>query len=180
MDQTLITFLPEFSQIQDAGLRGKTLACWKDAMRIGGWQIDDLKDIPFTLLIPDCPVSFVQHVRAVTQTAMAAAKVLGEFYQKHYSLNMDYIIAGGLLHDIGKLLEYQKSQGLYKKSAQGALLRHPFSGAGLAMKHGLPDEIVHIIAMHAREGDLGYRTPEAIIIHHADFMNFEPLYQTGK
>src|SRR3990172_2238275 len=180
MNQDLLTLLPEFNQIQDADLREKILACWTEAIRIGGWQIDDLKDIPFTLLIPNCPVSFVQHVRAVTQTAMAAAKVLKEFYQGHYSLNMDFILAGGLLHDIGKLLEYKKSSGLYEKSASGRLLRHPFSGAGLAMRHGLPDEIVHIIATHAKEGDLGYRTPEAIIISHADFMNFEPLYQTGK
>ena len=32
-----------------------------------------------------------------------------------------------------------------------------------------------MIAYHSKEGDLGKRTVEAIIIHHADFVNFEPL-----
>ena len=61
------------------------------------------------------------------------------------------------------------------KSSMGKLLRHPFSGAGLAMKHDLPDKVVHTIAVHAKEGDGGFRCPEAVIVHHADFMNFESL-----
>ena len=43
------------------------------------------------------------------------------------------------------------------------------------MKHDLPDKVVHMIAVHAKEGDGGYRCPEAVLVHHADFMNFEPL-----
>ena len=175
MEHELIQLLPEFQQIQDDSLRNKSLACWIDAMRQGHWQVTDLHEIPFTLLIPDCPVDFITHVRAVTQTAIVAAKVLSEFYQANYKINMDFIIAGGLLHDVGKLLEYKKENSKFVKSASGMLLRHPFSGAALAGKHQLPDEIVHIIATHAKEGDFGYRSPESIIIHHADFMNFEPL-----
>jgi len=32
---------------------------------------------------------------------------------------------------------------------------------------------MHIIASHSWEGDRSKRTPEAIIVHHADFTNFE-------
>jgi len=39
----------------------------------------------------------------------------------------------------------------------------------------LPEKVVHAIAVHAKEGDGGYRCPEAVIVHHADFMNFEPI-----
>ncbi len=174
LDQ-IIELFPEFSGIYNNSLRTKTLNCWHDAMKLGKWQPADLDDIPFTLLIPNCKTSFRTHVRAVTRTALESAKVLTEYYSDEYSLNMDILCAGGLLHDIGKLLEYEKVDGQYVKSRTGTLLRHPFSGAGLALKHGLPDEIIHIIATHAKEGDGGYRCPEAIIIHHADFMNFEPL-----
>ncbi len=166
---------PEFNLIEDKELRTKTLACWIEAMKLGGWEVEDLEEIPFTLLIPECPVNYRKHVQSVTQTAIESAKVLSLFYSKNYKINMDYIVAGGLLHDIGKLLEYRREDGWFVKSDQGKLLRHPFSGAALAMKHGLPDEVVHIIATHAKEGDLGYRSPESIIVHHADFMNFEPL-----
>jgi len=166
---------PEFNLIEDRALRQKALACWIDAMEMGGWTVEDLEEIPFTLLIPDCPINIRKHVQSVTQTAIASAKVLSQFYAKNYSINMDYIITGGLLHDIGKLLEYKREEGRFYKSDQGKLLRHPFSGAALATKHGLPDAVVHIIATHAKEGDFGYRSPEAVIVHHADFMNFEPL-----
>ena len=55
------------------------------------------------------------------------------------------------------------------------IIRHPFSGSALAYKHGLSDEVVHVIATHAHEGDGGYRSVEAIIVHYADFINFESL-----
>jgi hypothetical protein len=45
----------------------------------------------------------------------------------------------------------------------------------LAFKHGLPDEVTHIIAAHAREGEGIKRTVEAVIIAHADFLNYESL-----
>ncbi|HOC25154.1 MAG TPA: HD domain-containing protein [bacterium] len=175
MEKKLLSLFPEFGLIQDVGLRDRTLACWMEAMKLGGWQVEDLDTIPFTLLIPDCRVSFRTHVQAVTQTAIASAKILSGHYAPYYTLSMDLIVSGGLLHDIGKLLEYRRVEGKFVKSSNGKLLRHPFSGANLAARHLLPDEIVHIIAVHAKEGDGGYRTPEAVIVHHADFMNFEPL-----
>ena len=39
----------------------------------------------------------------------------------------------------------------------------------------MPDEVTHIVAVHAKEGDGGKRSVEAIILHHADFTNFETL-----
>ncbi|MBN2356035.1 HDIG domain-containing protein [candidate division KSB1 bacterium] len=175
MSTQLLHLLPELDLIKDQELKKKTIACWLDAMDSGGWSFDNLHEIPFTLLIPDCRVSFITHVLSVTQTAISAAKVLQQHYDQHYALSMDLIVAGGLLHDIGKLLEYKKEGEQFVKSKNGQLLRHPFSGANLAARHGLPDEIIHIIATHAKEGDGGYRSPESVIIHHADFMNFEPL-----
>jgi hypothetical protein len=35
---------------------------------------------------------------------------------------------------------------------------------------------MHMIAVHAGEGDGKWRSTEAVIIHHADFTNFEPLH----
>lgn len=174
-EKKLRSLVPEFDWIQEQGLRQKTVRCWLDAMNRGGWRLEDLDRLPFTLLISDCPVSFRTHVRSVTQMAAAAAKIFNEQYPRGPVLNLDWVVSGGLLHDIGKLLEYQVEDGRFVKSENGRLLRHPFSGAALAAGHDLPDAVVHIIATHAKEGDSGYRTPESIIVHHADFMNFEPL-----
>ena len=175
MKERLIELFPEIGQIEDADIREKTLNTLEDAVKLGGWSLEDLDVIPFTLLIKGVKVSFRQHTRAVTQMALACAKIMEEQYGDHYRINFDYLIAGGILHDVGKLLEYRRDDNEFVKSACGKLLRHPFSGAGLCTKHGLPDEVVHIVAVHAKEGEGGYRSPEAVAVHHTDFINFEPL-----
>jgi hypothetical protein len=88
---------------------------------------------------------------------------------------MDYLVAGAILIDVGKLIEYVLEDDVAVVGKTGKLLRHPFSGVALAMRFGVPDEICHMIATHSNEGDLGKRTVESIIIHHADFMSYEPF-----
>jgi len=175
MRDELINVFPELNLIKNAELRNKTIDVWLEALERGGWKVSDLKRIPFTLLIPDCPVNIVDHTRGVTLVAIESAKVLKKYNGNTYHIDDDILVSGGLLHDVGKILEYANMPDGVKKSATGKLLRHPFSGAGLAMKHDLPDKVVHMIAVHAKEGDGGYRCPEAVIVHHADFMNFEPI-----
>jgi putative nucleotidyltransferase with HDIG domain len=175
MKAELIKIFPEINLIENEELKEKTIKVWIEAMERGGWNVSDLKRIPFTLLLTDCPVNIVDHTRSVTQIAIEAAKKLAKFNGGAYRLDMDALISGGLLHDVGKIVEYANYADGIKKSPMGKLLRHPFSGAGLAMRHYLPDKVVHIIAVHAKEGDEGYRCPEAVIVHHADFMNFEPI-----
>ncbi len=172
---TLTEILPQIESIADADLKKKTVRCLDLALKRGGWIADDLEKIPFTLLIKECPVSLAQHTRAVTDLSLKAYAIFSQEYANYYTLNRDLLLAGALLHDVGKILEYKRENGEYSKSASGKILRHPFSGANLAAECGLPDEVVHIIAVHAHEGDAGYRTPEARIVNHADFMNFEPL-----
>ena len=57
-EKKLRSLIPEFDWIQEQGLRQKTVHCWLDAMNRGGWSLEDLDRLPFTLLISDCPVSF--------------------------------------------------------------------------------------------------------------------------
>jgi putative nucleotidyltransferase with HDIG domain len=175
MKEDLKRLFPEIIQIQNDTLKDRTLATLEEALVLGGWKAEDVDRIPFTLLIKDTKVSFRQHTRSVTQMAMACARIMTEQYGSLVKINYDHLISGGILHDVGKLLEYRRSDSGYTKSLSGKLLRHPFSGAGLCTKHSLPDEVVHIVAVHAKEGDGGYRSAEAYIVHHADFINFEPL-----
>jgi len=137
MRDNLLRLIPEFDLIQDPALRDKTLEVWAAAMERGGWTAADLTEMPFTLLINPCPASFVEHVRAVTLTALRAAEVFAEFYGDRVPINCDFLIAGGLLHDIGKLLEYEPgADGMTVQTRYGKLVRHPFSGAALAAEFG--------------------------------------------
>ena len=175
MKSEIIDLFPEINQIKDEDLKKKVVSVWEEAIKQGGWRVEDLEKIPFTLLIPDCRVNLIEHTRAVTHTALEVAKVILKFYAEQVKIDFDLLLAGGILHDVGKLLEYASLEGKITKSRRGKLLRHPFSGASLAYKHRLPDEVIHMIATHAREGDGGFRSVEAMIIHYADYINFESL-----
>jgi len=175
MRNKLLSLLPEFQAISDPDLQEKSLQVWLDAMARENWTIDDLNDMPFTLLIKNISVNIIVHTRAVTRCSLQIADVMLEEYRDKISINRDYLLAGALLHDVGKLFEYRRENGEFIKSEEGKLLRHPISGAAFAAKFDIPAEILHIIAAHSKEGDGIRRTVEAIIVNHADFVNFDAL-----
>jgi len=149
------------------------LKVWDIALTTGGWKVSDLQRMPFTLLIDSCPCSIIEHIRGVVNVSIGAAKALQSIYKNKVKINEDYLVAGALLHDIGKLVEYKEENRKFVQSNLGKLVRHPISGVGLCYSQGIPEEVMHIIASHSWEGDRSERTPEAIIVHHADFTNFE-------
>lgn len=175
MRATIVKFFPELRKIKSKELREKVILAWEMGIFEGGHKEGDLKKICFTLLIPDCKISLIQHTRAVTNTALAIAKDLTKNYGNKVKINYDYLVAGGLLHDVGKLLEYCMDKNITCKSKNGKFLRHAFSGTALACVCGVPAEVLHIIAVHSREGDFSQRSLEAMIIHYADYIHFEAL-----
>jgi hypothetical protein len=166
---------PEIDWIEQEELREKVTRVWVTALERSELTADDLERIPFTLLAKDCTVSFMAHKRSVVHICRDAARTIREFYGDALPLDTDTLIAGAILIDVGKLLEYVMEDGKAVQGKMGRYVRHPFSGVGLAMEHGLPDEVLHMIATHAKEGNLGRRSVESQIAHHADFMTFEPF-----
>ena len=174
MSDLVSRLLPEINEIKDDGLRHKVAACWDEAIAYRGWTERLLREIPFTLLAENVSIPFIDHVRAVCAMCIACDKVLDQYHgPRKTKINRDYLIAGALLADVGKLLEFEIVGGKAVKSVFGQHIRHPFSGVGLAFKHGLPSEVMHIIATHSKEGAGEKRTPESIGFHHADFIDFE-------
>jgi 23S rRNA maturation-related 3'-5' exoribonuclease YhaM len=101
---------------------------------------------------------------------------MNKFFKDELPVDMDVLISGAILADVGKLLEYVLDEnGNAVQGDYGKYLRHPFSVRSMAEECGVPPEVCHIIATHAGEGDLCKRTTEAYIVHHADFMTFLPF-----
>ena len=170
---------PELEWIRDPSLRESTRNTWVRALELSPLDAADLETIPFTLLVRDCPATFMEHKRCVVHIARRGAEAMREFMGSSLAIDMDVVIAGAILADVGKLLEYEKVGGQVRQSERGRALRHPFTGVALAMAAGVPDAVCHIIAAHAGEGDLVKRTTEAIIVHHADFMAYLPFKNLG-
>ncbi len=170
----VLRLLPEVNKIKDSELREKVIDCWQEAIGFRGWTEELLRKIPFTLLADNVKITFIGHVRAVCNMCIACDEVLSESHgESKTPVNRDYLIAGALLADVGKLLEFEIDESKPHKSDYGKHIRHPFSGVGLAFKHGLPSEVMHIIATHSKEGAGEKRLPESIIFHHCDFIDFD-------
>ncbi len=165
-------------RIADKELRDKVVKAWVLACERGGWKsLDELRAMPFTLLTNTRGVNFIEHTIAVTEGAYGLAKTQEAAYREMpYKIDYDRLLAGGLLHDVGKLLEIERvAEGEHRKSRAGMCARHPISGTFVAYEVGLSNEILNTIACHAKEGDGRPQVVETVLIHQADFGTFNPL-----
>ncbi|MBN2264715.1 MAG: HD domain-containing protein [Candidatus Aminicenantes bacterium] len=176
-------FAAQLARIGNAELRAKVVRTFVLACERGGWRsIEDVKKMPFTLLTEARGVGFIEHTIAVTEGAAGLGRAQADAYAKlPYDIDFDRLYAGGLLHDVGKLLEIEPDgRGGYRKSLAGKYARHPVSGAILASECGLPDDIINIVVCHAKEGEGRPQVVEAVLIHQADFATFNPLVMKEK
>ena len=181
----IAALFPNLMDIKDAALREKVAAVWSEALTVGcggkGWTFDEIRAIPFTLLAGKIDLRFVEHLNSCCKQCVAIAGVLKEVFGPRIPVNLDVLIAGSLLADVGKMLEFDKdSRGGVIKGHYGDMLRHPFSGVAICYKHGIPPEVMHIVATHSHEGDKVERTIESWIFHHADFIDFDIAKVLGK
>ncbi len=176
-------FKEQLALIKDTDTGNKVVDTWVLACELGGWKsLEELEQIPFTLLTDTHGVNFIEHTKAVTEGAYQLALAQEKSYKKlPYEIDHDRLVAGGLLHDVGKLLEIEPTrEGNYTKSHNGKCTRHPISGAILAAKMGLDEETINTIACHAKEGDGRPQVVETVLIHQADFATFNPLVMKNK
>ena len=62
---------PEIEWIEDMKLRGQVAQTWEKALERSPLRPEDLNRIPFTLLVPNCPITFMEHKRCVVHIARA-------------------------------------------------------------------------------------------------------------
>lgn len=112
----------------------------------------------------------LEHTLGVTKLALNFADMVEETYKA--KVNRDFIIAGALLHDIGKVFLLKKVGKEWQFT--GSLLDHAALSANELYSRGFPEEVVHIVASHG--GDMGSaganpRTLEAQIVYYADMVD---------
>ena len=85
---------PELEWIGDEDLRRKSADTWALALLQSALTIQDLDEIPFTLLVKDCPVTFMEHKRSVVHIAYASAKTMQKFFGGNLPVDLDVVVAG--------------------------------------------------------------------------------------
>jgi 3'-5' exoribonuclease len=124
---------------------------------------------------------FLEHVVSVTETCC----YLAEKYCKHYPelrppLDKDLIVAGAVVHDIGKVRELQQHATGGDYTPSGRLIGHILQGRDMlrevASRHAVDPEkllrLEHLVVAHQKLPEWGSpkppMTPEALIVHYAD------------
>ncbi|MFX1296517.1 MAG: HD domain-containing protein [Promethearchaeota archaeon] len=113
----------------------------------------------------------IEHTLSMTLIALGIVNVLQKIYQIDF-INKDFIIAGGILHDIYKPLTYTKSDQKYKRSRLGSKIDHTSLIFAEAWSRKFPLELLHILLSHHGYGASARpRSLEAYIIHFADYVD---------
>jgi 3'-5' exoribonuclease len=123
----------------------------------------------------------LEHTLSVTRTSMFLADKYAEYYpDMQPPLNKSMVVAGAILHDIGKLREYDCRPEGAAFSAAGALIGHILLGrdivreaaAELNLEADTLLRLEHIIVAHQRLPEWGSpkppMTPESLLVHYAD------------
>lgn len=169
---SVVEDLPEIADITHDELRSKTIEAW--ALALSETAFERVTDIPGEAnpgMLRLKRGNQADHLRSVTRIALAIADDFAATFPE-IRIDRDIVIAGGLLHDVGKAWEFDpENQARWRSDPSQAglpVLRHPAYGAHICIAVGLPEEIVHIALAHSHEGDLQTRSVEGLIIHRAD------------
>jgi putative nucleotidyltransferase with HDIG domain len=176
--------LPEVGLIADPALQTKVVEAWAHAIVNSSFK--SIREIP-PAGNPDVNEAKrgdqTDHLRGVTRLAIGIAKEMASAYPE-LNIDMDVIIAGGLVHDVGKAWEFDPVNRARWRKAQKRFgrpsLRHPAYGAHICLTVGLPEEIAHIAMAHSGEGELLLRSLECMIVHQADYTFWNTLLAGGE
>jgi len=124
----------------------------------------------------------LEHTLSVTKIALALVDHYHSMYPDRKSdISRPLVTAGAILHDIGKIREYDHPQlGSLQHSVEGELIGHAILGRDIVreaakecqLEQEVQVRLEHIIVSHQRFADWGAAKPpmslEAMIVHHAD------------
>jgi 3'-5' exoribonuclease len=124
----------------------------------------------------------LEHLLAVTHSCLHLAdKYVGHYPDLHPPLNRDLVVAGAILHDMGRTIEFNDDILNVQPTLPGRLLGHLFLGRDLVrdtarelgdVNPELVQLLEHIVISHLNHPEWGSPRlpliPECLIIHHAD------------
>jgi 3'-5' exoribonuclease len=131
------------------------------------------------------------YLRGLFEHSVSVAEIAESISRLYPEVNRDLVITGALLHDIGKISEYDYDRGI-SYTTNGRLLGHIMMGVDIlsqeiARMGGFPNDLrtklLHIITSH--HGRYEWQSPkrpkimEAVIVHYADALEAD-LWQFRK
>ncbi len=157
---------PAIGKIKDGQIREKVLLVWLDASQRGNYPaIENVHQFePARNMISYTNVEHTNQVCNVCENVAAAVS-----QSMKIKLNMDYLLAGAVLHDVDKIVVFDSRTATWTEA--GRQTPHARLGASMARAAGLPEEVAHIIEAHSTTFSPGPpKSMEALIVRHADLI----------
>ena len=159
---------PEIEMIKNKELAQKVVEIWAEVWHESEWaRIEDVPKNP----VKDADLKLVPHTRSTTRLAIVLAESVQEFHG--ISADMDMVIAGAVLHDVDKLLEYDHMG----KTRFLKLFPHGMYSGYKMLEKGLPMDLVHLVVSHS--GSATNTVPitlEGIIVRNVDHSDSEAMH----
>jgi HD domain len=164
---------PELSWIGDTSLRTAVVNIWREVAVEMVW--DDVQHVPKNVH-DEKDRTLIDHVRGVTQMAVAICDIAKNLHGKAY--DKDMMVASCLLHDVSKLVEYEPDPAAGeasslprpgRKSRLGKNVQHAVYAAHKILAKGLSLELVNLVVTHTHESNIRGATWEAAALFYADF-----------
>jgi 3'-5' exoribonuclease len=168
------------SQISDEPIR-------KLVLTLLDRHVEPIKRLPATTRhFYPYPGGLLEHTLSVTRSCLLLAeKYAAAFPDLKPPLNKDLVVAGAILHDIGRVLEFQAdSAALVQRTVPGRLVGPIFLGRDLvrdtARELGNVDPqllelLEHLLVSHLnlleKDSPRIPMVPECLILHHADALD---------
>jgi putative nucleotidyltransferase with HDIG domain len=175
--------LPEVQLIKSSELRRQVIEV--HARSLAETKYQRIEDIPASG-VPGSPLmkrgTQADHYRGVATMALGMAKGIEEAIGD-IGIDHDILIAGALVHDVGKAWEFGHWERWreHRSRTGSPAVRHPVYGVHLAIAAGLPEEIVHCVGAHSylAEGSFVKASIETTIVQYADVAFWKILEAAG-
>lgn len=123
------------------------------------------------------------YVGGLAEHSLTVAKLCENVCSIYKNLDRDLLITGALLHDIGKINDYEITSSGIEITTQGELIGHIVSGYEMISSKlkkinaplELSNKLLHLIVSHHGELEWGSpvvpKTPEALVLHMVENMD---------
>jgi hypothetical protein len=158
----VVAMFPQVADISDATLRKAVIATWETLWEMSPWK--RIAEVPTSTEIP---YPTLPHNQCVLEMAMSVA----DLFERHHGIkvNRDYLIAAAVLQDASKVVEFAPdAEGKVVATDIGKQYPHAFWAAHLALRNGIPDEIVHVLLTHSPQAPKFPATLEGKILYYVD------------
>ncbi|MEN6459380.1 MAG: HD domain-containing protein [Thermoguttaceae bacterium] len=137
----------------------------------------------------------LEHSLSVAKTCVFLAEKYSDYYPEMYPpLDTELVVAGGILHDIGKLREMEQRPEGTAHTPEGSLIGHILIGRDMVREAAAamdgsplePDRLLrleHLMITHQGRPEWGSpkppMTPEAMLVHAADDLDAKYAMMVG-